>query len=146
MKNLINNSVSGIIALFVIFAINTQCVAQSTILAEQYAYDASAKMMRSYCPQSGTDASVYVSKVEYDYTNDRYYMKITAIWYGKPCWLCDAGTFRIEGILQVNHNGSNASFNPTYKNSFVTDNEYWTKFTRGAIVLGALIAVSSSDN
>lgn len=145
MKKLITTSAPGIIALFVIFAINTQCVAQSIILAEQYAHDASTKLMQSYCPMSGSDASASVSQVEYDYSNNRYIMKITATWYGKPCWLCDYGTFEIEGILQVNRNGSNASFNPIYKNSFVKDGEYWSKFTRGAIVLGVLVAASSSN-
>lgn len=146
MKSLFTTSMSGIIALFITFAINTQCAAQSTIMAEQFAYDASVKLMKTYCPSSGSDASASVSQAEYDYSSDRYIMKITATWYGKPCWLCSYGTFRIDGILQVNKDGSRASFNPTYKSTLVKDNEDYTKYTRGAVALGVLAAAASSSS
>ena len=143
MKNVFNISISGVIALLAICSFTTRSMAQSTIMAEQYAYDAAKKMMSSYCPMSGTDAAAYVSKVEYNYSNDRYIIKMTATWYGKPCMLCSYGTFSIEGVLQVNENGSNASFNPIYKNSLVKDGEFYSNLTKGAVVLGVLAAASS---
>jgi hypothetical protein len=144
MKNLIHVTFSCVIALFITLSFSTKCAAQSSIMAEQYAHSTAEKMMRSYCPASGTDASAYISKAEYDYSNDRYIIKMTATWSGKPCWLCDSGTFRMEGILQVNRNGSNASFNPTYKNSFVKDQEFYSNMTKGVIAVGLVATASSS--
>jgi hypothetical protein len=138
MKKLINNSIIGVIALFLIFGISTKSTAQSVILAEEFAHNASVKLMNYYCPMSGSNASASVSQVEYDFSNSRYIMK--------ACIMCDYGTFQVDGILKVNSNGSGVDFRPTFKNSFVTDKEFYSKLTGGAILLGAMLAASSASS
>jgi hypothetical protein len=146
MKKLNNTILFRFITLSCLLIISVKGVSQSTILAEQYAFEAAKKLTSEYCYWSGDNTTAYVQKAEYDYSSNKYIIKMTASWYGKPCTFCDYGTFQIEGVLQVHKDGTDGVFNPTVKNSFVKKSEFYSNSTKAVIVLGLVSAAASSKD
>lgn len=87
---------------------------------KQYASQMAKKLMKATSPNTGYSPSYYIYDVDYSSFSQSYLIKMSAIWKGKLCLLCDGEeTFEIKGRLTVKKDGSSYNFYETERNSAV---------------------------
>ncbi|MCL6265058.1 DUF1036 domain-containing protein [Flagellimonas myxillae] len=87
---------------------------------KNYASQMARKLMKSTSPNTGYNPHYYIYDVDYSFFSQSYTIKMSAIWKGKLCLLCEGEeTFEIKGRLTVKKDGSSYNFYETDRNSAV---------------------------
>jgi hypothetical protein len=108
--------------------------------AKDFSNACALNLQEEISPNTGRDSYGVVKQWVYDEYKDRYEITLEAYWSAKLTMMgSERNTCEIDGILTVDANGRNASFTPTYKNSWVKRIESSNRFINGsAVALGVL--------
>jgi hypothetical protein len=123
-------------SLFLVILCGFPALAQSRMEAKSYVQDCAEALMKQVCPISGHNARYEVHDIELIKDGDGYAIEMTAYWDGSPCLL-----FEVKGFLYVNRITAKWAFKLNYKNSAVTDAEWYN----GALKLAIGAAIVAGE-